>query len=54
MKFYDLLKINKVKEEDIHDFIDKWHNSCSSESVYEFLGIDEETFNHWVRTNCLI
>lgn len=53
MKFYQLLKENKVTIDQINDYINEWYTSESPENIYEFLGLNEAEFRNWLKTNCL-
>ena len=44
----DVLNADALIEE-IDDYIEKWHNSDSDLSVYEYLGMTEEEYYLWVK-----
>lgn len=46
--FYELFSIGRVTIDDIDDYIDKWHNGDSRESVYDYLGLTWEQYAKWV------
>ena len=44
----DVINADAIMEE-IDDYIEKWHNSDSDLSVYEYLGMTEEEYYLWVK-----
>lgn len=40
-------------KENIHDLIDKWHESGSNQELHEFLGLTFEEYKQWVETDKL-
>ena len=53
MKFYDLYVNKMVGKEDIHKFIEEWHNTDFgfNYELYNFLGMTKEQYCKWVDTN---
>jgi len=51
--FYQLYLRERVLLNDIDDYIDQWHNSDSTEEIYEFLGMSQEIYGLRVETDCL-
>lgn len=47
-KFYDLYMQNKVKIEDLDDFLEEWNRGSSNEAINEYLGLTEEQYYKWV------
>lgn len=47
-KFYDLYMQDRVKIEDLDDFLEEWHRSNSNEEINEYLGLTEEQYYKWV------
>jgi len=41
----------KVTKENIDDLIDEWHEGNSEQKLHEFLGLTEEQYAHYVKTN---
>ena len=48
MNFYELYLKGEVSLEKIDDYVTEWHNSSSSLSLQEYLGIPEQLFESWV------
>lgn len=46
--FVQLCHAGKARLDDIHDFIDRWHDSDSDVALPEFLGMTEEQYHAWV------
>jgi hypothetical protein len=46
-KFYDLYMQDKVKIEDLDNFLEEWHRSNSNEEINEYLGLTEEQYYMW-------
>ena len=46
-KFYDLYMQDRVKIEDLDDFLEEWHRSNSNEEINEYLGLTEEQYYMW-------
>lgn len=38
----------KATAKDVHDYVDKWHNSASKLSLHNFLGFTTEEYVAWV------
>lgn len=53
MKFYDLYVNNLVNKEQIHSFIEVWHNTDFGfdYELHDFLGMTKEQYNKWVETD---
>lgn len=47
MKFIDQLINKTAKPEDIRASINEWHDSLSSEKLYDYLGITEDEYLTW-------
>lgn len=43
----------KITEENIDDYLEKWHNSSSDLEVHEYLGLTIEQYARWVETSKL-
>jgi hypothetical protein len=48
-KFIDLCLSGDVLTEEIDDFVDKWHESDSDESLEDFLGLTAREYELWVK-----
>ena len=46
-KFYDLYMQNKVRIEDLDDFLEEWNRSGFSGKIHEYLGLTEEQYFLW-------
>ena len=40
-----------VTKENIHDLIEKWHESDSEKTLHEYLGLTFEQYAYWVKTD---
>lgn len=49
--FMELYRAGIVIKDDIDDYIHLWHNSTSSESLHEFLGMSLDSYKIWVEIN---
>lgn len=49
MKFFERFLKNQVKVEDIHKYIDEWHDANTNEKVYEYLGMTEDQYEIFIR-----
>ena len=50
-RFKDLLLREKVKAENIVDFIGDWHDGDSTEPLYTYLGLTEDEYKFWVEND---
>ena len=46
--FVDLCLEGEVLAEEIDDFVDKWHEGGSGQTIYSFLGLTREEYGLWV------
>ena len=46
-KFYDLYMMDKVRIEDLDDFLEEWNRCSSDVKINEFLGLTEEQYQKW-------
>lgn len=48
--FAHLYIVGLAEAEDIHDYINTWHNSPEDgQELHEFLGLTDEEYGEWVR-----
>ena len=47
-KFYDLYMQDRVKIEDLDDFLEEWNRGSSNEAINEYLGLTKEQYYKWV------
>jgi hypothetical protein len=52
-KFADLYYSGQIEIDAINDYIEKWHNSDSTEEIYEYLGLLEYEYYDFVMTDTL-
>ena len=50
--FIDQYIKGEVSEEDIHDFIDIWHEDDTTQTLFEFLGMTWDEYAMWVMGDC--
>jgi hypothetical protein len=48
MKFIEQVLEGEALETEIEDFVERWHESKSNESLADFLGFTEEEYALWV------
>ena len=53
MTFKEKYDKGEVNLDDIHNYIDDWHNGINEQELHEFLGLGWEDYTNWVKTNKL-
>jgi hypothetical protein len=48
VSFVDKFLAGEVKETDIDDYISEWHESTSSLTLHEYLGMTWEEYGRWL------
>ena len=46
--FLDLVLTGDARQDDIDDFVDRWHDGDASCSLAEFLGMSDDEYALWV------
>lgn len=46
--FFELYLAGKIHGEEIHEFIDRWHEGSDPRELHEFLGMTREEYRVWV------
>ena len=46
--FLDLVLAGEVRQDDIDDFVDQWHDGGASGPLAEFLGMSDDAYALWV------
>ena len=49
MNFFEKFLKKEVNAEDIHKYIDEWHNANTTKSVSEYLGMTKEQYGIFIR-----
>lgn len=48
-KFKDAYMSGEIELDKIYDYIEKWHNSNSNETIFNFLGMTEFEYGCWMQ-----
>lgn len=54
MKFMDACLSGDALLEEIEDYVDEWHESDSTEELYEYLGLAKEEYAIWVENDATL
>ncbi|UVI31010.1 hypothetical protein [Paenibacillus spongiae] len=54
LKYMEACFAGEALQEEIEDYIEEWHESNSTEEVYEYLGMTEEEYAIWVENDSML
>lgn len=54
LKYMEACFAGEALQDEIEDYIEEWHESGSSEEIYEFLGMTEDEYAIWVENDSML